>query len=490
MPKGDGTFSGKVAGTDPQQKTDLQFAQMANDVYDIPDPKTGKTETKSEAELKEAGWNRLQVPPGDNPDHLVDAQGNRINIDPKMLEDSKSGFRAAIYQNAEGQYVVAYAGTDPKEMGDLRADAGQAFGLETKQYNQAMALAKEATDEFGKGNVAFAGHSLGGGLASFAALSVNASAVTFNAAGVSNDSLRSLGMNPNAVRDQLADSGQVRRYVVNTDPLTLAQQDLPLIPILPIGSPPNAVGHELRLTPPPGTTPVVGTHGGSGDDGDVYVEAVRTQTPYEPKEHGLVFNTVQNAGEMIFNQWGNVAQNVRSNITDTVTTVKDTAGEIKDTVQSNYSEGRYVDGTVSVVGDVADGTLNLAGKTVSNGLSLTGDTVQNITDGGGQLIRDLGKGSLLETPANFVAGLVEGTGNLFAKGTDGLGKGIEWLTDKGGDVVEWGVDRIADGAQGLYDGAKWTGGKIVEGVSWTGNKISEGASWVGDKVSKAMPWNW
>src|SRR3546814_2651561 len=92
--------------------------------------------------------------------------------------------------------------------------------METQQYNQAVALAKEAEVAFGDGNVVFTGHSLGGGLASAAALSVDASAVTFNAAGLSNETLRDLGLNPNAARSELADSGQVRRYVVNGDPLT------------------------------------------------------------------------------------------------------------------------------------------------------------------------------------------------------------------------------------------------------------------------------
>src|SRR3546814_20059195 len=93
--------------------------------------------------------------------------------------------------------------------------------METQQYNPAVELAKEAEVAFGDGNVVFAGHSLGGGLASAAALSVDASAVTFNAAGLSNETLRDLGLNPNAARSELADSGQVRRYVVNGDPLTL-----------------------------------------------------------------------------------------------------------------------------------------------------------------------------------------------------------------------------------------------------------------------------
>ena len=171
---------------------------------------------------------------------VVDAQGNEIPIDPALLSTSE-GFDATIYQNDQGQYVVAYRGTDDWGLapsGDADDNALQGLGFETGQYKDAVALAEAAHRAFGDGNVAFTGHSLGGGLASAAALAVDASAVTFNAAGLSNETLRDLGLNPNAARSELADSGQVRRYVVNGDPLTLAQQDVPALPI-PFAPPPR-----------------------------------------------------------------------------------------------------------------------------------------------------------------------------------------------------------------------------------------------------------
>lgn len=521
-PVGDGRFSDQVGGQRPQQQTDLQLAQMANDSYSLPDGTTHATGTQSEAELKAAGWTRLQPAPGENPDHLIDANGNRVNIDPAALEDPSTGFRAAIYQNQQGQYVVAYAGTDPSELPDIGADATQAFGLETKQYNQAISLAKKAEVAFGDGNVVFTGHSLGGGLASAGALATDASAVTFNAAGLSNETLRGLGFNPNAVRDQVADSGQVRRYTVNSDPLTLAQQDIPAIPVpfTPLTlSPPNAVGHELRIALPEGTTPVIGAHGGSGD-GTSYVEALRTRTPYDATNPGLLPNTVQNLGEFEFNTIGSLVGGIKDVVTDGIGVVKDTAGEIRGVVQNEFADGKFIEGTASIAGDVVDGGLDLAGKVVQDGVSTAGKVVRNATDAGGQLVRDLGQSIGLETPANFVAGLIEGGGNLLSKGADAVGKGVAWTTDKLGDGLEWGLDKAGDGAQWLgektvegtkwlaektvegakwtgdriVDGAKWTGDKIVEGAhavadgaKWTGEKIADGAKWVGDKVSKLWP---
>lgn len=516
-PVGDGRFSDQVGGTRPQQQTDLQMAQMANDSYSLPGATTHATGTQSEAELKAAGWERLQPAAGENPDHLVDANGNRVNIDPASLEDPSTGFRAAIYQNQQGQYVVAYAGTDPSEIPDLKADASQAFGLDTKQYNQAISLAKKAEVAFGDGNVVFTGHSLGGGLASAAALATGASAVTFNSAGLSNGTLRTLGFNPNAVRDQVADSGQVRRYTVNSDPLTLAQQDIPALPI--VGSPPNAVGHELRIALPEGTKPIIGAHGGSGD-GTSYVEALRTRTPYDATNPGLLPNTVQNLGEFEFNTLGSLIGGVKNVVSDGIGVVKNTAGEIRDAVQNDFGNGKVIQGTANIAGAVVDGGLDLAGKVAQDGLSTAGSVVRNATDTAGQFVRDLGKSVGLDKPAGFVAGLIEGGGNLLSKGADGLGKGVSWLTDKAGDGLQWGLDKAGKGLQWagektvegtkwlaektaegakwagdkIVDGAKWTGDKIVEGAhavadgaKWAGDKISDGAKWVGDKVSKLWP---
>lgn len=513
-PQGDGQFSSQVAGTQPQPQRDLQFAEMANDSYDLPDSTTHAIGTKSEADLKAAGWTRLQAAPGDHPDHMVDANGNRINIDPASLDDPSTGFRAAIYQNPQGQYVVAYAGTNPKEFADIKADAGQAFGLETKQYNQAIQLAKKAEVEFGEGNVAFTGHSLGGGLASAAALATNASAVTFNSAGLSNETLRSLDLNPNAARSDVADSGQVRRYVVESDPLTLAQQDLPVVPILNM-SPPNAVGHELRVNLPSGFTPIIGAHGGSGDNTS-YVEALRTQTAHEPNDPGLVLNTVQNLGEFSFNSLGTTIGGVKDVVTDAVNGGKQIAGDIANTIQTDFANGKVVAGTANLVGDVANGVLDTGGKLVSDTLSTAGKEVRNATDTVGQEIRDAGKAIGLEKPAGFIAGLVEGGGNLLSTGVDKVGDFVAWGTDKLGDGVQWTADKLGGAAQWLgektvdgakwvgektvegaqwvgektVEGAQWVGQKTVEGAQWVGGKIADGASWVGDKVSKAMPWNW
>lgn len=89
-------------------------------------------------------------------------------------------------------------------------------GADNGPISTAILLAKRAVKAFGKGNVVFMGHSLGGGLASAAMLTTGAPGVTFNTAGLSDSTLRSLkpGKTPHAIREELAGSGQIRRYNV------------------------------------------------------------------------------------------------------------------------------------------------------------------------------------------------------------------------------------------------------------------------------------
>ena len=154
------------------------------------------------------------------------------------------------------------------EGADIKANGGQALGLTTDQYQQAIVLAKRAVEAFGKGNVVFMGHSLGGGLASAAMLAMGEPGVTFNAAGLSDSTLRSLkpGKMPHAIRKELAGSGQIRRYNVE-GALLMGLQGAMLAS--------DAVGHELRLAASRGACcNFVGLHGGKGD-GLAYVEALR-----------------------------------------------------------------------------------------------------------------------------------------------------------------------------------------------------------------------
>jgi len=95
-------------------------------------------------------------------------------------------FFSRLYKNStRNAYVLAFRGTEPG-LADWPANILQSgLGLSfSTQYDQAVALAEEVNQAVGGAELCMTGHSLGGGLASAAALAANRPAVTFNSAGL------------------------------------------------------------------------------------------------------------------------------------------------------------------------------------------------------------------------------------------------------------------------------------------------------------------
>ncbi len=491
-PVGDGRFAGDVRGTQPQAGRDLHFAMMANDAYRS--NAQGPTGSQSERELAQAGWQRLR-PVGD---HLVDAQGHRIPISPELLHDPKTGFDAAIYQNAQGQYVVAYRGTDSWSLGqggDATTNAGQGAGLRTEQYQQAIDLARRADKVFGPGNVAITGHSLGGGLASAAMLAVDAPGVTFNAAGLSDNSLRSLGFaSPNAVRSELADSGQIRRYNVAGELLTNVQQGTAL---------PDAVGHELRIAPPAGggRDPVT-LHGGGGD-GSSYVEALRENSAQRPAGNPLLDRTSEHLGESVLKVLAASGTHAWGAATGSAAVLGQTAREMTDAVREDLVQGRVAQGAGRVAGSAANGVADVGAVVLHRGADLAGDVLMEQSTLVGNVLRNTGEAVGLARPLNGAAEAVERAGYRANQRIDQAGAAAARWLDQAGDAAQQLLDRLGAGAQRGLDraaagvawagrqvvaGAQWAGSQAANGVKWAANQAEAGAQWVGERVSDAGHW--
>lgn len=221
-PRTDTGFAEAARGKEPQWELDTDLALIAQDVY----------ETDDAGPIGSAGWTRV------DDQALLDA-----GIDPATLDTPDTGFRAGIYTDGEGRYVVAFAGS--REGADWIQNLKQGVGLPAEQYDQAITLAQQASQAFGTENIVFDGHSLGGGLASTAALAVDGStAVTFNAAGVSPATMLRLGLNP---LDKNQADDRIRRYNVENEVLSGLQEDSFLSGIVP-----DAVGYEITLENPAG----------------------------------------------------------------------------------------------------------------------------------------------------------------------------------------------------------------------------------------------
>lgn len=195
------------------------------------------------AELSKAAYDPSVTTVGNDAwTRLTDTQLIEAGIDPAQLEDPSTGFRAGIYTDGDGRHVLAFSGTATAK--DWWTDVKQGVGGNAMQYNEAVALARDAKLAFGD-DLVLTGHSLGGGLASTAAVATDTVAVTFNPAGVHAKTLERNGLDPAAAHNA-AENGLVRRYVVEGEALDYMQNKS----WGPSYVMPDALGHEIALADP------------------------------------------------------------------------------------------------------------------------------------------------------------------------------------------------------------------------------------------------
>lgn len=91
---------------------------------------------------------------------------------------------AFVATGSERTFVFAMRGTRIQDGGDWLANVQQALGANAAHYREALGLAGSISESGFANRVSFTGHSLGGGLASAAAIASGRPADTFNAAGL------------------------------------------------------------------------------------------------------------------------------------------------------------------------------------------------------------------------------------------------------------------------------------------------------------------
>lgn len=166
-----------------------------------------------------------------------------------IAADHQNGFEVALYQDyiaGEGKYILAFAGTD--SWTDIVDNAQQASGIgEAPEYEQAMEIAAGLAASPVVGEWYATGHSLGGGLASAAAVVSGHRAETVNAAGLAEDTLLDengneiypnslIRFNPNVA------ATFIDAYFVDYDVLNLVQDAYAGLP--------DAVGNRVELDGP------------------------------------------------------------------------------------------------------------------------------------------------------------------------------------------------------------------------------------------------
>lgn len=125
----------------------------------------------------------------------------QLGIDPAILNDTTTGYAASLYHDSEREtYILANRGTEGVIDPDTIANLKQGLGLSAAHYDRAIYAGVQLAAATG-GNIAFTGHSLGGGLAAAQALATGAEAVTFNAAGLHPDTIERSGLDTSAADD-------------------------------------------------------------------------------------------------------------------------------------------------------------------------------------------------------------------------------------------------------------------------------------------------
>ena len=169
----------------------------------------------------------------------------KLGVNTTELNDTKTGFKADIYKDKNGDYVLVYRGTysDPNHPeNDLIHDWSkewtddnmrQGLGMGSEQYKKSIKLAKKVNRNKPKGKqLTIAGHSLGGGLATAAGAATGSKTYAFCPAGVHPNTYKMYGVqNPN--------TSKVHTYYSNQDFLNMASNNLSLMP--------KAAGERIML---------------------------------------------------------------------------------------------------------------------------------------------------------------------------------------------------------------------------------------------------
>gem|GEM_PF-2740794 len=104
---------------------------------------------------------------------IPQTQLNHWRLTRDLLVDEASGFSSTIYFDANGSAIVAFRGTEPTDLGDIKTDIYQHVGLRAAQYEYLYrnidVIVSRLSSAIGP-NISFTGHSLGGGLATLAGL--------------------------------------------------------------------------------------------------------------------------------------------------------------------------------------------------------------------------------------------------------------------------------------------------------------------------------
>jgi hypothetical protein len=205
----------------------LHQARLANEVYN--DFSADKENSGSIA-----GWKDISRDP---------EQLKKYNLSPDdLLPDAKTGFRARMYVPMDGfpssgmPPQLVFRGTEMKSGTDWKTNIRHGLGHSSEHHKMAAAIGRKI--ESSPDKIDLVGHSLGGGLATAAALTSGKPATIFNSAGFHNN-----------VRQTLSDDGKplhngvkIEAFHVKGEILTSMQRKTGVMP--------QALGRSVAVAVP------------------------------------------------------------------------------------------------------------------------------------------------------------------------------------------------------------------------------------------------
>lgn len=445
-----------VAGGQQAQPFDVTLSQLATAVYGTRgDPPEGWSAV-TDRQLQDMG--------------VQDPQTWRLQY--LGANDTVAGndqeFRAEIYTDGQGNYVLSYRGTaegaDDWDNNFRQGTGHETQGSQDKFSVTAVDTANAFAQVFGNApggtstNLAITGHSQGGGLASVGSLASGIPAVTFDASGIHPNTLDRIGIDPQRAR-ALAEGGQIRAYSLSSDALTNVQDSWVTGVFAPdalgtqiVVKPASADEHNMfthygpiegfspeqsrqlntateigRHTPWLPLNPVTGTLTGIANLGGNLAYSAISHSP-NALTAGMVEHQPWQPGYENPSNFGRDVQNLLPDIVkdDYARNVHDLTNDFGALLDNEFANGQYVQGGASLAGDLIEGAFNSAGDTIDgyadtlaakiddNVDGWVGDVLSGAVDKGGDVVEfvaDVG-GQVTETLADGVGWVAQGATNL------------------------------------------------------------------------------
>ncbi|WP_334183081.1 hypothetical protein [Novosphingobium sp.] len=247
---GRGTGAGGVTPFELLRADPLRAQPLTLIAANDPGTAASSGDLRGQALLAQDVYNDVAQPPEGY--RVADAADLQVlGLSPALLGQGE--FRARVYATGEGastEYTIAFRGS--QSAADWVNNAQQGLGFDSAHYRAALAIGERIARSDAAEQVRFTGHSLGGGLASAAAIASGRPADTFNAAGLHDDTIA----DARAIHAAAASptEAQVDSWQVQGEILSLIQDggDRLISPFLDL---PEAYGnrHVIDAVAPEGT---------------------------------------------------------------------------------------------------------------------------------------------------------------------------------------------------------------------------------------------